>query len=112
MKKQFSKKEPELRATGRGSTRGDSKTQKFIEAEVARDRSRSRVSRQLKTKRSFNQKDFKVDKDEIKKWYNDIRSDKTGMTHVFHLNITFNKLFKLQNYKLSIFLVYHSVQLF
>ena len=89
MKKQLSftkdkeaDKEPELRATGRRSS-GNKLTQLYIGA-VDRSRSSSRASPQVKPKRSFNRSGFKVDKDEIKKGYHDVRSDNTGMYLSFH----------------------------
>ena len=94
MKKQLSftndkvaDKEPELRATGSAS-KGNKLTQLYIGA-VDRSRSSSRASPQVKPTRSFNRSGFKVDKDEIKKGYHDVRSDNTGMTRLFGFKITF-----------------------
>ena len=77
--------EVELRATGRGG-KGNRLTQLYIGA-VDRSKSGSRASEpSLKPKRSFNRSAFKVDKDEIKKAYHDVRSDKTGIhTIVSHI---------------------------
>ena len=66
----------ELRATGRG------KKSRVTSLYIDNVRSRSRekdASTRITTRRSFNRSNFKVDKDEIKKAYYDVRSDKTGI---------------------------------
>ena len=77
-KKEKTEEEVQLRATGRGG-KGNRVTQLYIGA-VDRSRSSSQSSAQtIQPRRSFNRSGFKVDKDEIKKAYHDVRSDKTGI---------------------------------
>ena len=79
--------EVELRATGRGG-KGNRLTQLYIGA-VDKSRSGARASEpNLKPRRSFNRSAFKVDKDEIKKAYHDVRSDKTGILTTFNHIVT------------------------
>ena len=77
----------EQRTNGR-ATKGNKLTQLYLGA-VDRSRSSSRsASPKIKPKRSFNRSGFKVDKDEIKKAYHDVRSDKTG--NIYYINIYYS----------------------
>ena len=79
--------ETEQRTNGR-ETKGNKLTQLYLGA-VDRSRSSSRsASPKMKPKRSFNRSGFKVDKDEIKKAYHDVRSDKTG--NIYYINIYYS----------------------
>ena len=77
-KKDDKEEEVQLRATGRGG-KGNRLTQLYIGA-VDRSRSSGRdTGQKVQPRRSFNRTGFKVDKDEIKKAYHDVRSDNTGI---------------------------------
>ena len=76
--------ETEQRTNGR-ATKGNKLTQLYLGA-VDRSRSSSRsASPKVKPKRSFNRSGFKVDKDEIKKAYHDVRSDNTGTFYCINI---------------------------
>ena len=77
-RKDSNEEDVQLRATGRGG-KGNRVTQLYIGA-VDKSRSSSQpAGPSVKPRRSFNRSGFKVDKDEIKKAYHDVRSDKTGI---------------------------------
>ena len=79
----------EQRTDGR-ATKGNKLTQLYLGA-VDRSRSSSRnASPKVKPKPSFNRSGFKVDKDEIKKAYHDVRSDNTGTIYCIDIYYSLN----------------------
>ena len=81
----------EQRTNGR-ATKGNKLTQLYLGA-VDRSRSSSRnASPKVKPKRSFNRSGFKVDKDEIKKAYHDVRSDNTGTIYCIDIYYSLNPM--------------------
>ena len=80
--------EVEVRPTDKAG-KGNRLTALYLGA-VDRSRSVLRSSEaSVKPRRSFNRSNFKVDKDEIKKAYHDVRSDKTGIS-IIDVNIDCN----------------------
>ena len=78
--KKENEEEPVLRATGRAQS--SKMTSLYIDNVQSRTREKDAGTRVV-ARRSFNKSNFKADKDEIKKAYYDVRSDKTG---IFLLN--------------------------
>ena len=74
--KKENEEEPVLRATGRAQK--SKMTSLYIDNVRSRSREKDAGTRAV-ARRSFNKSNFKADKDEIKKAYYDVRSDKTGI---------------------------------